>query len=265
MRSQGFGRSSAITQVKVLSPEIVNVAQGQGFHVSEASIGVCVSRRVHIGVSGSEAMAGDRTAHIGTWESHAVPDGSVQRAEEARRTYGGMAVGPTHSVRWAAHGSGGFKSLWRPDEGRHIQQAGVMPRWPGSVNRVNSKRARSWKRRRRPRGGTYVHAQSGTTPGGQGVHREMESGGFAEQYRAAVKGAIPATNRSAEGGIRSSLHYGGEGVLILPPHQGVCGRHGTEDRCVTPGELVRFLSGVGISDPISRPGEVGSEAVVVSA
>ena len=46
-------------------------------------------------------------------------------------------------------------------------------------------------------------------------------------------------NRSAKGGARSSLHYGGEGVLIHPPHQGVCGRHGTEDQGVTPGELVR--------------------------
>jgi len=33
---------------------------------------------------------------IGTWESHAVPEGSFQQAEEARREYGGMAVGPAH-------------------------------------------------------------------------------------------------------------------------------------------------------------------------
>jgi hypothetical protein len=35
-------------------------------------------------------------------------------------------------------------------------------------------------------------------------------------------------NRSAKGGTRSSPHYWGEGALIHPPHQGVCGRHGTE-------------------------------------
>src|SRR5262245_36297284 len=35
-------------------------------------------------------------------------------------------------------------------------------------------------------------------------------------------GATPKMNRSAEGGARSSLHYGDEGVLIHPPHQGVC-------------------------------------------
>ena len=27
------------------------------------------------------------------------------------------------------------------------------------------------------------------------------------------------TNRSAKGGARSSLHYGGEGALIHPPHK----------------------------------------------
>ncbi|OVE79393.1 hypothetical protein BVY01_02520 [bacterium I07] len=58
-------------------------------------------------------------------------------------------------------------------------------------------------------------------------------------------------NRSAKGGARSSLHYGGEGVLIHPPDQGVCGRHGMEDQCVTPGGLTWFLDGTRISEPIS--------------
>jgi len=59
-------------------------------------------------------------------------------------------------------------------------------------------------------------------------------------------------NRSAKDGNRSSLHYGGEGVLIHPSNQGVCGQHGAEEQCVTPGELVGFLSGFRISDPISE-------------
>ena len=59
-------------------------------------------------------------------------------------------------------------------------------------------------------------------------------------------------NPSAKDGTRSSLHYGGEGVLIHPSNQGVCGQHGAEEQCVTPGELVGFLSGVRISDPISE-------------
>src|ERR1700745_3898119 len=69
--------------------------------------------------------------------------------------------------------------------------------------------------------------------------------------------ATPRTNRSAKGGARSSLHYGGEGVLIHPPHQGVCGRHGTEDLSVTPGELSGSSGGTEGGDPISAS-EVGS-------
>src|SRR5881227_3146246 len=71
--------------------------------------------------------------------------------------------------------------------------------------------------------------------------------------------ATSRTNRSAKGGTRSSPHYGGEGVLIHPPHQGVCGRHGTEDQCVTPGELAGFSGGTERSDPISGS-EVGGDA-----
>src|SRR5580700_8743844 len=70
-------------------------------------------------------------------------------------------------------------------------------------------------------------------------------------------GGHPEMNRSAKGGARSSLHYGGEGVLIHPPHQGVCGRHGTEDLGVTPGGLSGSSGGTEGSDPISAS-EVGS-------
>src|SRR6266436_2377811 len=95
--------------------------------------------------------------------------------------------------------------------------------------------------------------------GGQGVHREVESEGHEEKYRAVVDGGHPMTNRSAKGGARSSPHYGGEGILIHPPYQGVCGRHGTEDHDVTPGGLVRFSEGTERSNPISTS-EVGSSA-----
>jgi len=64
-------------------------------------------------------------------------------------------------------------------------------------------------------------------------------------------GATPTMNRSAKGGARSSLHYGGEGALIHPPHQGVCGRHGTEEQCVTSGGLAESPGGTGVSEPIS--------------
>ena len=50
------------------------------------------------------------------------------------------------------------------------------------------------------------------TTGGQGVHREVESEGFEEKYRAVIERAISTMNRSAKGEARSSLHYGDEGV-----------------------------------------------------
>jgi hypothetical protein len=59
-------------------------------------------------------------------------------------------------------------------------------------------------------------------------------------------------NRSAKDGARSSLNYGGEGVLLHPSHQGVCGRHGVEDPSVTPGGLLGLLGGTRISDSISQ-------------
>jgi hypothetical protein len=65
-------------------------------------------------------------------------------------------------------------------------------------------------------------------------------------------GATPTMNRSAKGGARSSRHYGDEGVLIHPPHHGVCGRHGTEEQRVTSGELAGSPGGTGENNPISE-------------
>ena len=79
----------------------------------------------------------------------------------------------------------------------------------------------------------------------------MESEGPEEKYRAVINGGYPKMNRSAKGGARSSLHYGGEGILIHPPHQGVCGRHGTEEQRVTSGGLAESPGSIGVSRPIS--------------
>jgi len=110
MRSQRKGGLSAITKVKVFSPVITNIAQGQGFHFLEASTAACVSGECVGGVPGSKSMAGNPTVHIGTWENHIAParasqrsaasqssNGSFQQAEEARRKYGDVVVGLTHS------------------------------------------------------------------------------------------------------------------------------------------------------------------------
>jgi len=43
------------------------------------------------------------------------------------------------------------------------------------------------------------------------------------------------------------------------PHQGVCGRHGTEEQRVTSGGLAKSPGGTGVSRPISES-EVASEA-----
>jgi hypothetical protein len=111
-------------------------------------------------------------------------------------------------------------------------------------------------------GNASLAAGRGWFCGGQGVHREMESEGHEEKYRAVIEGAAPTMNRSAKGGARSSLQFGGEGVLIHPPHQGVCGRHGTEEQRVTSGELAGSPGGSGVSKPISASEKV-SEALSV--
>lgn len=91
------GERSAITKVKVLSPEIcLNVALGQEVLYSEARTATHVNGECVSGVPGSKSIAGHSTVHNGTWESHAVLERSIQQAEEARRMYGGMAFGPTH-------------------------------------------------------------------------------------------------------------------------------------------------------------------------
>lgn len=97
MRSQREDGLSATTQVKVLSPEILLIARGQGFHVLEASIGMHVQGECILDVPGSKSVAGQPTVHIGTWESRIAPERSFQQAEEARRKYGDTAVGLTRS------------------------------------------------------------------------------------------------------------------------------------------------------------------------
>jgi hypothetical protein len=98
MQSSRKGEWSAITEVKVLSPEIcLNVALGQGFLHPEASIAAHDIGECVIGVPGSESIAGHSTVHSGTWESHTVPKEASNKSKRRRRKYGGMAVGLTRS------------------------------------------------------------------------------------------------------------------------------------------------------------------------
>ena len=132
MRSQRKGGLSAITKVKVFSPVIVNIAQGQRFHVLEASIAARVRGERVSGVPGSKSMAGNPTVHIGTWENHIALKRSFQQAEEARRKYGDMVVGLTHSrgvvgVMPGEPRSKGFR---------------LSPFWCGALEGVSSKTQR---------------------------------------------------------------------------------------------------------------------------
>ena len=97
MRSPGKGSMSATTQVKVLSPEIHIVAQGQGILSLETNIGSHNNGECESGVPGSESVAGKRTVHIGTWENRSAPNESIQGSEEVTRMYGASVVGLIHS------------------------------------------------------------------------------------------------------------------------------------------------------------------------
>ena len=97
MRSHGKGGLSATTQVKVLSPEILLFALGQGIHNLETNIRTHVKGEWVTDVPGSKSVAGKRTVYIGTWENRIVPLRSPQEAEEAGRGYVNSVVGLTHS------------------------------------------------------------------------------------------------------------------------------------------------------------------------
>ncbi len=84
-------------------------ACGQGFCILEASNEArIIGERVDT-CTGSKSATVHRVL-IGTWESPAVLEGSVRQAAEARRMYGGRAVGLTHSRGVAGVMSGAGRS-----------------------------------------------------------------------------------------------------------------------------------------------------------
>jgi len=99
--------------------------------------------------------------------------------------------------------------------------------------------------------------------GWQGVHREVESEGHEEKYRAVIDGGYPEDEpvgqrwRQVEPALWRQRRFS-----FAPPNQGVCGQHGTEERRVTSGELAKFAGGTAISEPISAS-EGASEAASV--
>jgi len=113
--------------VKVLSPEILLVALGQGFHILEPSIGMHAKGECIFDVPGSKSVAGKRTVYVGTWENRIAPNGSCQGAEKVTKQYGVSVVGLTHSrgvgrvmpveSRFTRHSKG--SALIRKDEVGH--------------------------------------------------------------------------------------------------------------------------------------------------
>ena len=121
------GEWSTVTQVKVFSLEICLIALGQGFLHSEASSatrdnGECVSD-----VPGSKSIAGHSTVHNGTWEGHAVLERSLQQAEEVRRWYGSVAVGPAYIRGVAGVMSGEPRDIGALEEVGSMLQRGQVP------------------------------------------------------------------------------------------------------------------------------------------
>ena len=96
MQGSREGEWSAITQVKVFSPEICLIALGQGFLHLEASSAARDNGECASDVPGSESMAGHSKIHSGTWEGHVVPNKEASVELNRRRwEYGDVALGLT--------------------------------------------------------------------------------------------------------------------------------------------------------------------------
>ena len=109
-----------------VEPRNMFVALGQGFLHPEAriaahDIGECVS-----GVPGSKSIAGHSTVHSGTWDSHVVLELSLQQAEEVRRRYGSVAVGPTYIRGVAGVMSGESRNFGTLEEVGSMLQRGKV-------------------------------------------------------------------------------------------------------------------------------------------
>ena len=64
-------------------------------------------------------------------------------------------------------------------------------------------------------------------------------------------------------GLGRACSIEAKALLIHPPHQGACGRHGTEEQCVTSGGLAESPGGTGVSEPISESEMVSHAPSVV--
>src|SRR5207245_9433922 len=100
------------------------------------------------------------------------------------------------------------------------------------------------------------------------AHRPSDPGGFGVLGSGGASRSVPARQEPISQNLlvtpasistRYTCSIEAKALLIHPPHQGACGRHGTEEQCVTSGELAGSRGGTGVSGPISES-EVASNA-----
>ena len=88
MRSPRKGVMSATTQVKVLSPEIILVALGQGFHLLEASIGMDINGEY---ISTCRGLSPWRANELSMLELGRTEAFRMEAAKELKKRRSGMA------------------------------------------------------------------------------------------------------------------------------------------------------------------------------
>jgi len=93
----GVGKCQAATQVKVLSPEIINVEEVDSFHLLEDSMTCVAMVRDRLLLRGLSPWHDIERKHQELGRTMSFPGRSLQQAGEARRRYGDMVVGLTHS------------------------------------------------------------------------------------------------------------------------------------------------------------------------
>ena len=111
-----------------------------------------------------------------------------------------------------------------------------MPHWPKSGGRYEEVYTGTKAKAGHSQDGSA--ATSRQSFGGQGVHREVESEGFAENHRVVLNGSDPTEEPvgpswgMVEPAVGRRRRYGSS-----PAYPGVGGRHGGEETAATQGDL----------------------------
>jgi len=95
VRSQRKGGGSAITQVKVLSPEIIIIAMGQGFHFLEASNAVHAKGECNATCRGPSPWQAVQRTTSELGRSLSLP---TEASNKLKRQGGGMVIGKSDQL-----------------------------------------------------------------------------------------------------------------------------------------------------------------------